>query len=120
MNPSTWLRSSPILMTAAAFASEHATYSRFPSGESPRAEGVMPSGCRGVIATLMLSTTFNSLPALTPTANTLFVLAAATKIRATYAGGWPSAVSGEPARQTMSLACAPTRTAVSSAPDAVS
>ena len=42
----------------------------------------MPSGCRGVMAMLMLSTTFNSLPALTPTAYTLLVFAAATKMRA--------------------------------------
>ena len=49
----------------------------------------MPSGWRAVIATLMLSTTLNSLPELTPTANTLLVLAAATKMRAVYAGGCP-------------------------------
>ena len=42
----------------------------------------MPSGWRGVMATLMLSTTLSSLAAVTPTANTLLVLAAATKMRA--------------------------------------
>ena len=54
MKPSTRLRSVEISTTAATLPSEHATYSRFPSGEIARPEGVIPSGCRGVIAILML------------------------------------------------------------------
>src|SRR5450432_1191542 len=82
MNPSTRLRASETSTTAAALASEQATKSLLPSAESPSPEGVMPSGWRGVMATLMLSTTLSSLAAVTPTAYTLLVLAAATKRRA--------------------------------------
>ena len=87
MKPSTRLRSWETSMTAAALASEQATNSRLPSGERPSAEGVIPSGWRGVMATLMLSTRFNSPVALTPMAKTLLVFAAATKRRATYGAG---------------------------------
>ena len=68
----------------------------------------MPSGCRGVIETLMVSTTRSSLLSLTPTAYTLLVLAAATKMRAAQRGS-PSAVFSlcAPARHTMSVGCAP-------------
>src|SRR5437879_2932363 len=95
MNPSTRLRSVEMSTTAATLPSEHATKSRLPSGARPSAEGVMPSGWRGVIARLMLSMTRNSLASVTPTAYTLLVLAAATKILAAHAGS-PGATSEGP------------------------
>ena len=82
MNASTRLRSVEVSTTAATLPSEHATYRRFPSGAMASAEGVIPSGWRGVIAMLMLSMTLSSLAALTPTTYTLLLLAAATNIRA--------------------------------------
>src|SRR5215472_13563849 len=68
MKPSTRLRSCDTSNTAVALASEHATYKRLPSGLSANPEGVMPSGWRGVIDTLMLSTKLSSLPSAIPTA----------------------------------------------------
>src|SRR6187549_3175508 len=44
MNPSTNPRSADTSTTAAALASEQATYNRLRSAESASAEGVMPSG----------------------------------------------------------------------------
>src|ERR1017187_4168124 len=82
MKPSTRLPPSPTSTTAAALPSEQATKRRLPSALRPSAEGVMPMGWRGVMAMLMLSTRLTSLAAVTPSANTLLVLAAATKMRA--------------------------------------
>ena len=76
------LRSPETSTTAAALASEQATKSVLRSALSDSAEGVMPSGWRGVVATLMLSRILSSLPAPTPTEYTLLVLEAATKSRA--------------------------------------
>ena len=61
MNPVTRLRASEISATATTFASEQATYNFVCSGFSARPLGVMPSGWRGVSATLMDSSTFMSV-----------------------------------------------------------
>src|SRR5690349_2753694 len=71
IKPSTRLRSCDTSITAATLASEHATYRRLPSGLSARPDGVMPSGCRAVMETLMLSARLISLLAVRPTAYTL-------------------------------------------------
>ena len=68
MKPSTRLRPSETSTTAAALASEQATKRRLPSGLSASAEGVMPSGWRGVMEMLIFSTTRRSFAALTDTA----------------------------------------------------
>src|SRR5215472_10793923 len=67
MNPSTRLRSVETSITATALASEQATKRRFLSALSAKALGVMPRGWRGVIDTLIDSTTLNSLSGVAPT-----------------------------------------------------
>ncbi len=99
--------------------------SRFPSGESASALGVIPAGCQGVIETLMVSTCFSSLLSVTPTTYTLFVFDAVTNRRAVHAGPALSLSSscpafGRPGSQSMSVVCAPRRTLSRMAPLAVS
>src|ERR1700761_3319041 len=78
INPNTRLRGPEISVSATAFASEHTTYNRSPAVSTARAEGVMPSGCRGEVETLILSRTLNCPSCVTPTEYTLFRLDAAT------------------------------------------
>src|SRR5580704_4064086 len=70
------------------------------------------------MATLMVSTCRSSLASLTPTEYTLFVFAAETNRRATQAGS-PSAGSFLPARQTMSVGCGASGSALIKAPSCV-
>src|SRR5579884_2985128 len=60
MKPWTWLRGWEISTTATAFASEQATYNLFRSALRPAALGVMPTGWRGVMDRLMVSSGLSS------------------------------------------------------------
>src|SRR5947209_13035980 len=78
MNPSTFVRGDAMSVAATAFASEHTTNNREPRSSVASADGVIPSGCIGVIDTLIVSSAVNCPSGVTPSEYTLLVFPAVT------------------------------------------